>query len=308
MTTPPKVLVLGAGSAGTRHARNLEALGARVTVVDTDPASGGIPNTLAGHDGIVVATPSGLHRDHTLLALESGAAAVLVEKPLATSTDGLDDLVAAAGDRVTVGYNLRLHEPVQRLRDLLDAGTAGTVAHVHAWFGSWLPDWRPGTDHRRGYSARADLGGGVLWDASHELDLLVWLFGPTWSVEGAVLATRSDVGVDVEDVAIALLRSGDGVPATVRLDYVSRQYRRGLEVVGDDATVRLDWADGSIAVERADGVAVEAADAPIDGSYEREAAAFLALVRGEAPPLVSAADAAVTVRLCAAIRDAAAAP
>ena len=302
----PDVLVLGAGSAGTRHARNLAALGARVTVVDTDPAAGGMTGQLGGHDGIVIATPSALHRDHALAALDAGAKAVLVEKPLATSIDGLDELVDAAGDRFTVGYNLRLHRPVERLRELLEVGAAGTIAHAHAWFGSWLPDWRPGTDHRLAYSARADLGGGVLWDASHELDLLVWLFGPAWSVEGAVLAARSDVTVDVEDVATALLRSGDGIPASVGLDYVSRRYRRGVEIVGDEATLRLDWAAGELTVEGPDGVTVERVDVPVDESYEREASAFLAMVDGSAPPTVPAADAAVTVRLCAAIRDAAA--
>ena len=63
------------------------------------------------------------------------------------------------------------------------AGSVGSSS-VRLWFGSWLPDWRPAVDYRPTYSARAELGGGVLLDAIHELDMLVWLLGATpstWS-------------------------------------------------------------------------------------------------------------------------------
>jgi predicted dehydrogenase len=297
------VLVLGGGSAGTRHARNLRSLGAEVTVADVDFDL----RTVPGFDGMVVATPSALHRDHAIAALASGAT-VLVEKPLATSVDGLDELVRAAGNRLTVGYNLRLHTPVERVRDLVVSGRVGTVALVRVWFGSWLPDWRPHVDYRGTYSARAALGGGVLFDASHELDLLGWLFGFEWTVTGASLMRRSSLDIDVEDTALALLRSADGLPAVVTLDMVSRRYRRGIEIVGDEAAVRLDWARGVIEVEHARGVDVEDASVGIDASYEREAAAFLELVCGRAGPLVTATEGAATVRLCAAIRTAAGSP
>src|SRR5947209_4960132 len=60
---------------------------------------------------------------------------------------------------------------------LVHAGKAGRVSAVRLWFGSWLPDWRPNVDYRTTYSARANLGGGVLLDAIHELDLCLWLLG-----------------------------------------------------------------------------------------------------------------------------------
>jgi len=310
----PRLLVLGAGSSGARHARNLVALGAKVAAMDTDPRRAGelagaeaIPfdlDRLDGFDGVVIATPTALHREQALAALAAGAT-VLVEKPLAASEEGLDDLVRASEDRLMVGYNLRLHRPVERLRELLLAGRAGRVIHVRAWFGSYLPDWRPGADYRTTYSAQAAAGGGVLRDASHELDLLGWLFGPEWEVEGAVTARRSRLELDVEDVVVAVLRSADGIPALLSLDYVSRRYRRGLEVVGEDATLRLDWARGALEVDDPSGVAVESAGEDVEDSYRREASAFLDLVAGRDGPLVSAAEGAVTVRLIARIEEAA---
>ena len=68
------------------------------------------------------------------------------------------------------------------------AERVGQLVGASAWFGSWLPDWRPDVDYRETYSAQRSLGGGVLLDAIHELDLLVWLAGGAQlEVIGAVL-------------------------------------------------------------------------------------------------------------------------
>ena len=186
---------------------------------------------------------------------------MLVEKPLATGSDGLDDLVSAGKGRLMVGYNLRLHEPIRRLVDLVHGGRVGRVSSVRVWFGSWLPDWRPAVDYRTTYSARADLGGGVLFDAIHELDILVWLLGvEPFDVVGAVVDRLGPLEIDVEDTVKAVLRHSSGVAAEVSLDYLSRRYRRGIEVVGDAATVRLDWARSVLEIEDGDGIEVQAAD------------------------------------------------
>lgn len=309
--TTPSVLVLGAGSAGTRHARLLAAAGATVTVTDPDDTRAeatGLATApfdldrLDGFDGIVVASPSSVHLDQAAAALATGAK-VLVEKPLAPSGDGLAALVAAAEDRVMVGYNLRLHEPVERVVELVQAGRAGTVSAVRLWFGSWLPDWRPTVDYRQTYSARADLGGGVLLDAIHELDLLVWLGGAAdFEVVGAVVDRLGPLEIDVEDTVKAVLRSDRGLVAEVSLDYLSRRYRRGMEVIGTDATIRLDWARQVLEIEDGDGVMTEPAEAPVATSYERQARRFLDFVVGTTAPPVDAAQGARSVRLADAIR------
>lgn len=307
------ILVVGAGSIGSRHARNLMAAGATVTVTDIDPQRAeqveGIPSMpfdapWAGHDGIVIATPTSLHRTHAEAALATGAR-VLVEKPLAMPTDPLDALLAA-NDRVMVGFNLRLHQPVARAVGLVHEGRAGTPLAARLWFGSWLPDWRPETDYRSSYSARSDLGGGVLLDAIHELDLLVWLLGTgDLAVVAAIMRRTGPLEIDVEDTVKALLQTPTGVPIELSLDYLSRRYRRGLEVVGTEATVRLDWAAGVIEVEDASGVEREPADTPIGASYELEASTFLAFVAGDEPAPVDARTGAASLDLARRIRAAA---
>ncbi|MEA2143166.1 MAG: hypothetical protein QOI64_1596, partial [Solirubrobacteraceae bacterium] len=233
-----RVAVLGQGSIGRRHAGLLRELGCEV--VTWDPAGGGTAGSedeaLAGADAVVVASPSSEHARQAQACLDRGLPA-LVEKPLAldaATAARLDRAAAAAGVPLAVAMNLRHHPGVRAIRAALPA--IGRPLRAAVWCGSYLPGWRPGTDYRQTYSAQRALGGGILLDAIHEVDELLWLLGPAVSVS-ATLPTVSDLELDVEDVALLQLELASGVPATITLDYVDRAYHRGCRVVGADGTV-----------------------------------------------------------------------
>lgn len=306
------VLVIGAGSIGSRHARNLVAAGAAVTVMDPDAsraeAIAGVTarrfdlDDIDGFDGIVISSPTTHHADHLRAALAT-TARVLVEKPFALASDDLDALVAQAQGRTMVGYNLRLHDPLERVAAVLADGTIGQVVSARLWFGSWLPDWRPGSDYRLGYSARRDLGGGVLFDAIHELDEAIWFLGRDLDVHSAHIARVGPLDIDVEDTVRALLLADGTVPVEISLDYLSRSYRRGAELIGTAATVRYDWATRTLTLEGPTFRDSEVVDTPIDVAYEREAARFLAFIAADVAPPVGADEGAASVRLATRIRE-----
>jgi predicted dehydrogenase len=307
-----EVLVVGGGSAGRRHARLLAERGLTVRV--TDPvAPEGLPDGIAivpyrdeivrEFRHVVIASPNVIHEEQTLAALDAGAH-VLVEKPMAMTGAGAQRIVESSAGRVMVAYNLRLHPPVERFFELVRSGGAGRPLTASLWFGSHLPGWRPGVDYRRTYSARAALGGGVLLDAIHELDLAIWLLGHHITVRGAMLRRVSDLELDVEDVALAVGEAEDGTAVSLSLDYLSRAYKRGIEVVGTEATIRLDWATASITIAAGDDVHSEHASTPVAKSYERQADRFAAWVdHGVAPP-VDAVEGAASVFLADDIRAA----
>ena len=311
-----RILVLGAGSIGARHARNLISAGARVDVMDAlfdraetlEPARAR-PLDLAaldGYDGIVVATPTSLHAEHGAAALATGAR-VLIEKPLAVEPQDAAELSRIGSDRLCVAYNLRFHQPLQQAMSLIHDGSIGRLTALRLWFGSWLPDWRPNVDYRESYSARRSLGGGVLLDAIHELDLLLWALPEArFDVVGSVVARLGSLDIDVEDTAKALLRSNDGAIAIeISLDYLARRYRRGIEATGENATVRLDWARQALELEDATHCESRVADTPVELSYEQQDGAFLAWVAGGSALPVDGATGAASVSLAAQIRDAA---
>jgi predicted dehydrogenase len=310
-----RVGVIGLGSAGRRHAENLQSQGHTVTGWDPDPAQSALgiraatlDELLDAVEAVIVASPSATHADQAIAALEAGHP-VLVEKPLATSIDDAEQVAEAAarsGSTCGVAMNLRFHPGVVRVRELLVSGALGEPMVVQASMGYALPLWRPGTDYSASYSARADLGGGILWDAIHELDYLLWMLGPVRTVS-AELGRLSDLEIDVEDTVMAILRFASGAMASVDLNFVEPAYRRGCLVAGSAAVACWDWAAGTVAV-RADGTEdrVERLGDALDATYRAELDDFVAAIAAGGSPRTSADEGVSAVRLAAAIREAAA--
>ena len=187
-----KAAVLGLGSAGGRHAEHLLALGHDVVGYDPDPGAApvlteraaSIEAAIDAAEAVVVATPSSMHAEHSLAALAAGRP-ILCEKPLATSAadaEAIRDAARDAGLVCGVAMNLRFHPGVIELKGLVERGELGDPRLAQSYMGYALPLWRPHADYRRSYSARAELGGGIVWDAIHELDYLLWILGPIASV------------------------------------------------------------------------------------------------------------------------------
>lgn len=287
-----RVAVLGQGSIGRRHAGSLLELGHEVVAWDpvAEIVAGAhraqsAEEALSGAEAAIVASPSSAHAEQAGLALEHGCH-VLVEKPLALTVEHAAPLVEAAdrgGLVLGVAMNLRFHPGVRAVRDAVASGAVGTPLVARAWFGSWLPGWRPGVDYRASYSARRNLGGGVLLDAIHEIDYLTWVLGPVSEVS-ARLATVSDLEIDVEDVAQLQLAFASGAQGSVTLDYLDRSYDRGCRVVGSAGSVLWSWPERRVVLFPEDG-AGEVLDIESDAAptYAAEMAAFIEAVETGAP-------------------------
>ncbi len=193
-------------------------------------------------DVAIITTPTSSHLQLAIEATRRGCH-FFVEKPLSDTLEGVDQLVAAvaeAGIVSLVGCNMRFHPGVRALKKLVDAGALGSILSAHFEFGQYLPDWRPLDDYRTTYSARRDLGGGVILDAIHELDYATWLLGDVSDV--ACFADHvSKLEIDTEDAASILLRFRAGAVAEVHLDYVQRAYSRSCKLVGELGTARWDY-------------------------------------------------------------------
>ncbi len=254
-----RALVVGLGSIGRRHARNWvraglgdvevcrqarlplpEPLGVSAREFDTlDAALSESP------DVVLVTNPTSLHVATTRRALEAGAH-VFVEKPLGDSLEGVSEVLTQAANKVVmVGYNLRFHPGLQRLRHLLHAGAIGRPLSVRAESGEYLPGWHPWEDYRRSYSGRKDLGGGAVLTFSHELDAVYWLLGEPSTVT-AVTAHASALEIDTEDVAEIVLTFPSGTIASIHMDYVRGPARRQVEIVGADGVLRWEYEPNRI--------------------------------------------------------------
>ena len=259
-----KALVLGCGSIGRRHIAHLRQLGlSDIEAVDTNlatrervQASLGIRVLAYPEEGlarrpdvVLVCTPASSHIEMVRRAVEAGAH-VFVEKPLATTLDGTEDLlrqVRRDGRVVHVGYNLRYHPAVRVGRELVRSGRLGKLLMAHLEFGLYLQKWWEGRDYRQSYMVRRDLGGDLILDSSHEIDLALMFLGPAREVT-AYAGKLSRLEIEGPDVVKILLRMASGALATLSVDCIRPTYSRGFQLNGEDSGLRWSCADG-----RADG-------------------------------------------------------
>jgi len=298
-----QILIVGCGSIGERHMRNLRTLGvADIGVVDPLTARvdeavrklGARRHRQLGEglaskpDAVLVCTPPHAHTSVARQAISAGCH-VFIEKPLANMLEGIDELLAEAACRgriIYVGYNLRFHAGLRRLKQRLDEAVIGRTMNIRAEFGQYLPDWRPTQDYRQTYTAHVAMGGGIILDASHELDYVRWLCGEIESVSCAA-GKLSGLEMDTEDMAEITLRIKGNLIAQVHLDCLQRDYVRTCKVVGEKGTLIWDLKQG---VRHYDAATARWQDEPIvpdlNDMYVKEMEHFLSCVRGEASPLV----------------------
>lgn len=311
--------MIGCGSIGQRHIRNLLDRGVVVVGVDPDPrrrdqarAKGAVAISDLSEspdvDAVFVCTPASDHADRAREVLAAGYD-LFIEKPLTTSLTEAYELLRSvkASDRiVTVGYNLRFDAALVAFRNALLEARIGRVLYTRLEFAQYLPDWRPGRDYRATVSARAATGGGILLEASHELDLLHWLVGK-WAKLTAMTKRLSDLEIDVEDTAVAIVELANGSLAELHLDFVRRGYTRRVTCVGTIGTLEWNLHSGSRHVDAEGRVRELATAAPPNAMYAAEVDEFLQCIRHRTEPLVSVEDGVEALALVDAIRKSSAA-
>ena len=299
------VAILGLGSIGLRHAGNLLVLGCNVTGFDPDPkrrellnAAGG--TALADHEAAlegctaaVVASPSHHHRADLARVIDAGLH-VFIEKPLSHTVSGMGELLeqAAAKERIVfAGLMLRWHPCVEQAREILADGRLGELLWARATYGSWLPDWRPHTDYRKGYAADPQTGG-VLFDLIHEFDLMQHLLGSA-EVAGAAARRSGLLDMQSEDIAEVVLRHPKGLLASLHVDYLTRPPVRTVEIAGAEGQIRLDLNRRHFAHRDHEGALVNEQMMP--GSYADDYIAemrdFVACIDGRQAPRCDGAEA-----------------
>lgn len=268
------ILIAGFGSIGRRHYRNLTSLGFdnfiffrnRLGAIDGTEiahhrAFSRLEDALAEDPFItVVANPTALHLPVASAAAAAGSH-LLVEKPISHTLDGVEELASECERRGLtnmVGCQWRFHPLLRALHKGIADGRLGEVLAVRVEFGEFLPGWHPWEDYRRAYSARADLGGGVVLTLIHPLDYLYWIFGEVGRVHASTRSAKF-LATTAEDVAEITIEFQSGVIGQVHLDYVQRTPHHSVRVLGERGaafvnlcanTLRWEIVDKDSQVER----------------------------------------------------------
>jgi len=255
-----RLLIVGAGSIGERHARTLREMGASVTLIDERAdrarqiaAQYGCSAWYASlqeapldqFEAAVIATPADTHMAIAHACAKAGLH-LLVEKPLATALPGTAELIMECHQKnltLAVAYVLRFHPVLERVRQICQEGTLGRLLSLRVVCHHYLPSSRP--DYRQTYYVSAAGGGGVILDLSHELNYVEWLLGPL-HLSYSRHASVPELGMPGEAIADLSLVSEEGIPVQIHLHAADRQTRRECHIVGYRASLAANLLTGEI--------------------------------------------------------------
>jgi len=233
-----------------------------------------------GLDGVVIATPSALHAEQAIRALQSGVA-VFCQKPLGRDAAEASTVVEAArqADRLlSVDFSYRLTDAMQAIAPLIAAGELGEVFAVDLVFhNAYGPD-------KEWFYNRGSSGGGCVIDLGvHLIDLALWTLGfpDIASVDASLFSGGGPITPDrVEDYAVATLTTGTGTVVRLACSWRLPAGRDAIieaQFYGTDGGAALRNANGSFydfVAERYRGTATETLTTPPDAWGGRAAIAW----------------------------------
>lgn len=242
MTQPVRVALVGLGYWGPHFARIVgeHASAELAWCCDRNAAALELPRRRYPHVGrttdfqdvladesveaVIIATPTATHADLAVAALEAGRH-ILVEKPLAASSEEVDRIEAARGDRaVMVGHTFVYNSGVGAVRDLVASGELGRVQYVDSVRAALGP-------------IRQDVN--ALWDlGAHDVSIFLDVLPGRPEVVTAIAQDYLREGHP--DVVYFGLRFDDGVLAHSHVSWLDPYKVRRMTVVGEDRMVVFD--------------------------------------------------------------------
>ena len=253
---------MGYGSIGKRHVNNLLLIPDIEIIICTHRHD--IDNELKNKCKIIesldecinekpiaaiISNVTSLHIQ-TALKLASAGLHLFIEKPLSNNLENMEKLLDIVCERKLVtfmGFNLRFHECIKKIKELLENNTIGKIISVNAESGSYLPDWHPYEDYRNSYASKENLGGGVVLTCIHEIDYLHWFFGEIKELF-AMTGKFSDLKIEVDDLASVIIKFSNNIIAELHLDFFQKPDFRCCKIIGTNGTIYWDSKDNIVKV------------------------------------------------------------
>ncbi len=188
-------------------------------------------------DIVDICTPTYLHAEMAISAAESGKH-IIVEKPMALSLDDATKMIKTAEKnkvRLFVVKQNRYNPPILKLKEAIDEGRFGKI-----FYGNVRVFWHRDQsyyDEHEWFRARGKGGGVLINQASHNIDMLVWLMGPVESVYAKMdIMTHK---IETEDLGLAILKFKNGAWGTVEAttSVFPRNIEGSVSIFGENGSV-----------------------------------------------------------------------
>jgi len=247
-----KVLVVGSGSIGKRHAQNICELGHDCEIVGFRDLVD-LENFLLkdAFDAVIIATASQVRRE-VLEPCFRYLIPVYIEKPVAFDSEILNEIYSLPDSylkKCFAGFMMRFHPLTKFLLGLDYRDVYSFSFEIGYDVNLWRPDWK----FSKSYASNP-LGGGVLLDLCHEIDLANLLFPPL-TLKDVVCLEHEDF-TNVDFVSSLTFTNSNNLIGSVSMDYLSPVNRRKLVIKSADFIDEIDFLTGVYSRITANGISV----------------------------------------------------
>jgi len=258
-------LIVGLGSIGKRHLRNILAIEntkkleiiiyskqtksylsnyKNIKIFDT------LDKCLLEKPDVGFITNETVHHIPIAIKLAKVGLDLFIEKPLSNKISNVktfSKIIKTKKLITLVGCNLRFHRCINEIKNLIDQKVIGDIISVKVECGTYLPDWHPNEDYSKSYASRDDLGGGVVLTCIHELDYLFWFFGETQEVF-SMTGKYSNLKITASDLSAIILKFKNNIIAEIHLDYFQKPEARSCKLIGTKGTITWDSLSNEVKI------------------------------------------------------------
>lgn len=251
------VLIIGYGSIGSRHAKNLLKLGINdICVFRTYKNISKYPISkklkifnnfkealnYKRYNLIIISNPTSEHVRYALKCIKKKIN-LYIEKPLSNSLKNINKLKNLSikyNTKIFIGCQLRFNPGLIFIKKIIEKKILGKVYSVSSDVGEYLPNWHPSENYKLSYASKKKLGGGVILTLIHEIDYLYWLFGQFKNVY-AIGGKVTNLIINVEDTVVSSILTKKNIPIMLRMDYWRTPPSRTLNIVCEKGQLFWDF-------------------------------------------------------------------
>lgn len=256
-----KILVIGAGSIGKRHIKNLQKLNYKKIdcleinnpeLIQTKFKINTYTSysELGPYDCVFICTPTSLHNEGLRYAVDNNCA-IFMEKPLIHSSQGLNEarnILRKNNNIFFIGFMMRFHKAIIKIKEIIENNTIGKILSSRLEFGYYLPYWHPDENYHKSYAAIKNMGGGVINTINHEIDLMQYFFGSPKFVY-CIKKNFKLLNIEVEELCESCFEYDDKI-VSIALDYLQKDYHRSIKIVGSEGVITWKWKNNYIMIKR----------------------------------------------------------
>lgn len=275
------ILILGLGSIGQRHLRNLRKIDKKINFYAVrkkfyTPLLDNKNKVIKGDvkkkynikyyeslsklkklkvkiDAAFICTPSKFHL-YEAIWLAKNNISMFVEKPLGDSLKNLNKLIKLIKNKKNyqhmMGYQHKFNPIILKLKSLLSKEVIGEPYFVNIHHGEHIKDFHLYEDYKNSYAARKSLGGGVVLSQIHEIDYMIFLFDD-YKIKflNSIVSKVSDLDIDVEDTCAAqflLSRKNKKAICQIHTNFYEKPKKREINIIGKKGKIFCDLNSGKI--------------------------------------------------------------